>query len=268
MKKTVALILTIFCLTNFAYSKICFKEPVCLSEPEKGLFVLKIDTKKYSIRPYVIEEGLDTSENVYKNGNFSVVINGGYFDFLNKKTVSFVVKDGVTVLDPLKNENLMNSQALKPNIDLVLNRGELRRLDCGGEIKYEILKHYDTVKPGCRILDSLQAGPILYPELKIEEEYFVAKDKAGEIIRDAIQTYQKKPRTAVGIKRNNVYFIIATKEHPMSLEDLYKFSKHQRFEKVLNLDGGGSTSLTTEIINIKSDKNDTQRKVKSFLVVE
>ena len=268
MKKLIALFLTLFCVINFAQAKLCFREPLCVDEPEKGIFVVKINTKQYSVRPYVIENGLDTSENVYKNNNYEAVLNGGYFDFGNKKTVSFVLKDEKIVLDPMQNEHLSNNTALRDNIDLILNRGEFRRLNCEGKIKYEILKHYDIVKPGCKILDSLQAGPIIYPEIKSEEEFFIQKDKTGKLIRNAIQVDMKKPRTAVAIKNNNVYFIVASKQNPMTLDDLYSFSKKHRYEKVLNLDGGGSTSFTNEFINIKSESNGTQRKVKSFLVVE
>lgn len=256
-------------MANLAFAgPFCIKEPICIREPEKGLYLIKINTKQYSVKPYFIEQGFDTSENVFKNNKFSLVINGGYFDFKNKKTVSFVVKDGKTVLDPLMNEHLSANPSIKDYVDLIYNRSELRRMDCNGEIKYDILKHYDVVKDGCRLIDSLQAGPILYPENKSEEEFFIKKDKDGNITRNAIQANYKKPRTAVAIKNNNIYFIIATREYPMTLDDIAEFGKKQGFEKILNLDGGGSTSFTTSEYNIKSEANGTQRKVKSFLVVE
>ena len=268
MKKLLVLLLTTVCFADFAFAKTCFRDSICIKELEKGLFVIKIDTKKHSVRPYIIEKGLDTAENVYNNNDFYGVLNGGYFDFKNKKTVSFVVKDGKTILNPLDNENLSQNEGLKLNIDLIYNRGEFRRLDCNSKIKYDILKHYDTIPEGCKIVDSLQAGPILYPELKSREEFFIKRNEEGKLTRDAIQSFYKKPRTAVAIKNNDVYFIIATKSYPMTLDNLHEFSKKQRFEKVLNLDGGGSTSYSSETLNIKSEKNDTQRKVKSFLVIE
>ena len=54
----------------------------------------------------------------------------------------------------------------------------------------------------------------------------------------------------------------------MTLDEIKDFSKKEGFEKTLNLDGGGSTSFTNEQYNIKSEADGTQRKVKSFLVVE
>ncbi|MBQ7450010.1 phosphodiester glycosidase family protein [bacterium] len=269
MKKTALLILTFFILSNIALAgPFCIKEPVCVREPEQGLYLIKINTKQYSVRPYVIEQGFDTSENVFKNNKFELVVNGGYFDFKNKKTVSFVMKDEKIALDPMQNEHLSDNPGIRDFVDLIYNRGEIRRMDCGGEIKYDILKHYDLVKDGCKIIDSLQAGPILYPENKSDEEFFTKKDADGNLTRNAIQGNYKKPRTAVAIKNNNVYFIIATREHPMTLDEIAEFGRKNHFEKVLNLDGGGSTSFTNAEYNIKSEANGTQRRVKSFLVVE
>ena len=269
MKKTLILLLSIFLFSNIVMAgPFCIKEPVCIREPEKGLYIIKINTKQYSVKPYIIEEGFETSENVFNNNKFELVVNGGYFDFKNKKTVSFVMKDGKVILDPQQNEHLSDNPSIKDYVDLIYNRGELRRLDCNGEIKYDILKHYDVVKEGCKITDSLQAGPILYPENKSDEEFFTKKDENGNLTRNAIQGNYKKPRTAVAIKNNNIYFIIATREYPMTLDEIAQLGKKHNFDKILNLDGGGSTSFTNKEYNIKSEANGTQRRVKSFLVVE
>ena len=268
MKKLIVLLMFLSITNTVFATTFCIKEPICVKEPEKGLYVVKINTKQYNVRPYIIEEGFATSESVYKNNSFQAVLNGGYFDFKNKKTVSYVLKDEQIVLDPMQNEHLSDNLGIRDYLDLIVNRSEIRRMDCGGEIKYDILKHYDVVPKGCKIVDSLQAGPMVYPQNKSDEEFFTKKDADGKLVRNAIQVNYKKPRTAVAIKNNNVYFIIASREHPMTLDDLAEFGAKQHYEKVLNLDGGGSTSFTNADINIKSDGNDTQRKVKSFLIVE
>ncbi len=269
MKKIFLALISVSIISNFAFAgPFCIKEPICIRQPKEGLYVIKINTKQYSVRPYVIENGFDTSENVYKNNKFYGVLNGGYFDFINKKTVSFVMKDEKMVLDSLKNEHLSDNPLIKDYLDLILNRGELRRMDCNGEIRYDILKHYDVVPKGCKIVDSLQAGPILYPENKSDEEFFTKRDSEGKLVRNAIQGNYKKPRTAVAIKDNNVYFIIATRDCPMSLDDLHDFGEKQHYEKMLNLDGGGSTSFTNADLNIKSERDGSQRRVKSFLIIE
>ena len=269
MKKILLILLILFSLVNIAVAgPFCIKEPICVRQPKEGLYVIKINTKQYSVRPYIIENGFDTSENVFKKNNFYGVLNGGYFDFKNMKTVSFVIKDEQVILDALKNEHLSSNPLIKDHVDLIFNRSELRRMDCNGQIKYDILKHYDVVPLGCKIIDSLQAGPILYPENKSTEEFFTKYNNEGKMVRDAIQVNDKKPRTAVALKNNNVYFIIATKKYPMSLNDLHDFAQKENYDKMLNLDGGGSTSFTNAELNIKSEKDGSQRKVKSFLIIE
>ena len=77
MKKVVVLFLILLLTNTVMASPFCIKEPVCVKEPEKGLYVIKVNTKEYNVRPYIIEEGFATSESVYKNNNFQAVVNGG-----------------------------------------------------------------------------------------------------------------------------------------------------------------------------------------------
>ena len=181
------IILFLFCFTGTVFANpFCIKEPLCVKEVEKGVYLVKINPKVYSVHTYGVKR-LTTTEEVYKNNDFVAVLNGGYFDFTNTKTMSFVLKNEEIILDPLKNEHLSENEVLKQNIDLILNRGEFRIMDCNGETKYEILKHYDTVKDGCKIVDSLQAGPIIYPENKSNEEFFTKRNAEGKLVRDSIE---------------------------------------------------------------------------------
>lgn len=269
MKKIILLLLLLLFSSSIVYSyPFCFKNSICIKEYKKGLYIIKVNTKKHKISTFIINNGFDTTENVYKNNDFLGVLNGGFFDFKSKKTVSFVTKNKEIVLDPLENENLTKSLYFKNHLDLIINRSEFRKLLCEGEIKYDITYHYDTVPKGCFITDALQAGPMLYPEDQSEKEFFTKKDNNGKLIRNAIQVDAKRPRTAIALKNNNIYFIIATKNYPLKLDEIIELSKKKKFEKVLNLDGGGSTSFTNDKINVKCDKNNTQRKVKSFLIIE
>ena len=79
MKKTAIAILSFFILTNVALAgPFCIKEPICIREPETGLYLIKINTKHYSVRPYIIDPGFDTSENVFNNNKFALVVNNDY----------------------------------------------------------------------------------------------------------------------------------------------------------------------------------------------
>ena len=54
----------------------------------------------------------------------------------------------------------------------------------------------------------------------------------------------------------------------MTLKELAEYMKSKEIISALNLDGGGSVSLNYKNIDIFSDKENTRRKLKSFLVVK
>jgi len=241
-----------------------------------GIYIIKIPEKRNSnIYPY-ITPSLIYNREVYKNTNAELVINAGYFDANNKGTTSFVLIDEKTVLDPKTNYRLMNNKDLSPYINQILNRTEFRILNCKNKIQYDITNHYSKTPRKCSIKHSIQAGPMIYPKLKLTEEYFVAKDKNGQITRDSISALKKCARTVIGIKDNDIYIIIADIHHKMTLPEMHKLCKKLRLNKAMNFDGGGSTSLNFKGTNndqyknfeIVSDKNKSARKVKSFLVIE
>ncbi|MBO5947762.1 phosphodiester glycosidase family protein, partial [bacterium] len=80
---------------------------------------------------------------------------------------------------------------------------------------------------------------------------------------------KKVPRIAVGLNNKNELFIfVASKEHAMTLKELAEYMKSKEIISALNLDGGGSVSLNYKNIDIFSDKENTRRELKSFLVVK
>lgn len=243
---------------------------------QNGLYVIKIPKERNSkIYPYVTKS-LVYNRTVYEKTNAELVVNAGYFDANNKATASYVVVNGKVVLNPKKNHNLMNNKALLPHLSTILNRTEFRILDCDGATKYDIEHHEAKAPYKCKIVHSIQAGPMLYPNLKMGREYFVAKDSDGNISRDSIHALKKCARTVIGIKNDDLYIIIADIYHKKTLPEMYRFCKALKLDKAMNFDGGGSTSLNYRGTNnpkykdfeIVSDKNITPRKLKSFLVVE
>lgn len=235
-------------------------------EEDNGIYVIKLP-KNVLLEPYVAE-GVKTNKEVFKNNNFILSMNAGYFDTVNKQTTSYVVIDGETVLDPTDNKNLINNPKLQAGMDKILNRSELRYLACPLENKYVIQKHFEPVEDGCTILSSIQAGPQLLPKLNMEEEFFIAKEK-GEIIRDAIGMNRIVPRIAVGISDDNsLYIFVATKKHPMSMPQFAQYISNRGINNAINFDGGGSVSLNYKDLDIFSEHKNTRRQVKSFLVVK
>lgn len=241
---------------------------------EKGLYVIRIpEAGGYAVKPFITKL-LAYNRDVFKETGAELVINAGYFDPKNQGTSSYVVMDKKVVLDPEQNSALMDNEALKPYLSVILNRSEFRVMNCKGKTKYDIAAHNAPTPYKCEIVHSIQAGPLLYPDLRLEEEYFVAK--TGEkVTRDSITALRKCARTAIGIKGNDLYIIIATVPHKLTLVELSEVCKSLCLDKAMNFDGGGSTSLNFKGTNnpdykdfeITSDKDKNARKLKSFLVV-
>lgn len=243
---------------------------------DNGLYIIRIPKERNAnIRPY-ITKSLAFNKDIFAKTGAELVINAGYFDPNNKKTSSYVVIDGKTVLDPTTNNSLMTNSSIKPYLNLVLNRTEFRVLDCHGQTKYDIAAHNTKPPFRCQIKHSIQAGPMIYPDLRLSREYFVMKDKDGNVTRDSITALKKCARTAIGIKDGDVYIIIANIYHKLTLPGLYKVCEDLGLEKAMNFDGGGSTSLNYKgtdnpqykNFEITSDKNKNARKLKSFLLID
>lgn len=240
-----------------------------------GLYIIKIPKERQStIKPF-ITQNLTTNQDVFKQTNAELVINGGYFDPNNQGTSSYVTIDKKVVLNPTKNKSLMENQALLPHLDTILNRTEFRIMTCENGTKYDIAPHYAKAPYKCEIIHAIQAGPMLYPDLKLSREYFVTKDANGNVTRDSISALKKCARTAIGIKNDDIYIIIANIYHKLTLPELYKICADLKLDKAMNFDGGGSTSLNFKGTNnpdyknfeITSDKNKQARKLKSFLLI-
>lgn len=269
MIKKLLLLFFIFIFNLFFINKTFADCPYRIVQDSIGFYVVEIDTSNNAIlQPYFVK-GLKTNNAVYQDLEPRLVVNAGFFDPKNKKTVSYVVINGQVVLNPQNNENLMENIALKPFLDKILNRSEFRILeDEDGQITYDIAPHNQEVQLGYNIKHSIQGGPMLVPDLRLEEEFFILKDSEGKIISESASSLHKYPRTAIGIKENKVYLFLATVDSPMNLEDLSEIAKKWGMEKAMAFDGGGSTSFDSQELHIVSDKDKTARKLKSFLILK
>ncbi len=278
MKKLfIFLVSIIICSANFALAndkeeiKFPKNQPVSYTQEEEGFYVFKIKTSKLKegLKPFVSVD-LITTQQLYEDQKFTLVVNGGFFDGKNKKTVSYVVIDGELAADPTDNENLIGNKYLEPYMEKILNRSELRVYDFQGYTVYDITPHSEPVPVNCTLKHSLQAGPMLVPELRLEEEFFVLKDENGKIISESASALHRFARTAIGIRDNDLYIFIATDKAPKTLEEMATIAKKYKMGKALALDGGGSTSIDFDDIHIitkTSDTVETGRKVKSFLII-
>ena len=57
-----------------------------------------------------------------------------------------------------------------------------------------------------KLIASAQAGPMLLPDLRLEEEFFVVKNAEGRVIRESASVLHKCARTLIGIKEKEVVY--------------------------------------------------------------
>jgi hypothetical protein len=236
-----------------------------------GIFTFKVSSSKLKgeLRPYYVTN-LTTNKDVFDTTGARLVINAGFFDPRNHQTTSYLVQDEKLILDPHNNSNLMNNKHLQPYMEKILNRSELRVLKSkiNDKIKYDIALHNDPIPSDYTLVHSIQGGPGLVPDLRLEEEFFVLTRPDGTIEQRS-SSLSKYARTLVGIKNNDVYFVIATNQHPISLPEASDIMKAAEFEKAMAFDGGGSVSVDykDENIHIVSERNNEARRLKSFWII-
>ncbi len=221
---------------------------------------------------FMSSEALITNREAHHKSHAKLTVNAGYFDPENQKTISYIVTDRVTSEDPLFNQNLMSNPVLRRNIDKITNRTEFRVIECDSDrsLRYEITPHKSPVDFGCVVRTSAQGGPLIYPELRLEEEFFVVKNEAGEVIRESCSVLHKVARTIIGIKGSDeVHILIFTDEHPADLYEVQSYVKKLGIDRAMAFDGGSSTSMNYldkyEVISTKGDGGG--RSLKSFMLV-
>ncbi len=270
MFKKFYVLIVLFLLFLFQTSAFAKNNDYRIVQDPKGVYIVEIMTSKAKNKlvPYVVDD-LATNKEVYEKTGAKLVVNGGFFDMDNHKTVSFVTIDNKTVLSPDDNSAITNNKALKPYLDKIYNRSEFRVLeDAKGHLIYDIAPHNEQPKDGLVIKHALQGGPMLLPELRLEEEFYILV-KDGKVITETASALHPHSRTALGIKDNNVYLFIVTKDAPMTMEQVADLTRKWGMEKALGLDGGGSTSFNSAELSVISEKNsDTGRPVKSFLILK
>ena len=229
--------------------------------------VLKGEKIKKHVK-FISSESLITNKEAHQRAKAKLTINAGYFDPNNEKSISYVVSDRNTTDDPLLNENLLSNPILRRNLDKILNRTEFRVVECSnGKLHYEIVPHKSSVDFGCNIITSAQGGPLIYPQLRLEEEFFIVK-KDGVVVRESCSVLHKTTRTIIGLKNEEAHILIITDEHPMDLYEVHDYVKNLGWDRAMAFDGGSSTSMNyLNKYNITSIGDGAGRSVKSFMVI-
>ena len=229
--------------------------------------VLKGEKIKRHVR-FISSDNLITNKEAHQRAKSQLTINTGYFDPKNGKSISYIVSDRNTVEDPLLNESLLDSPVLRRNLSKIINRTEFRVVECStGKWHYEIVPHKSSVDFGCNIITSAQGGPLVYPQLRLEEEFFVAK-KDGVVVRESCSVLHKTSRTIIGLKDGEAHILIITDEHPMDLYEVQEYVKSLGWDRAMAFDGGSSTSMNyLNKYNVTSIGDGAGRSLKSFMVI-
>lgn len=265
MKKVLILVFALFISANLVKAGV----PSIDITYNDGIYhiVLKGEKIKRHVK-FISSDSLITNKEAHQRAKAKLTVNAGYFDPENQKSISYVVSDRNTVDDPLVNENLLRNPFLMKNLDKILNRTEFRVVECDNrKFHYEIVPHKSSVDFGCNIITSAQGGPLVYPQLRLEEEAFIVK-KDGEVIRESCSVLHKTARTIIGLKGDDAHILIITDKHPMDMYEVHDYVKSLGWDRAMAFDGGSSTSMNyMNKYNVTSVGDGAGRSLKSFLIV-
>lgn len=261
------LLLICLCFTILASTVLAAGEPIQINYDD-GIYHIVLDGKKVEKKlEFVTSEKLITNKEAHLASGATLTINAGFFDPNNQKTISYIVTDRNTAADPLFNENLLMNPVLRQNLDKIINRTEFRVVECENKIHYEIVPHKTPVDFACSIITSAQGGPMILPELKLEEEFFIVK-KDDKIVRESASVLEKTARTIIGLKGNDIHILIITNKNPKTIYEVRDLCQNLGLDRAMAFDGGSSTSLNyKKSIDIVSTSNAGGRMLKSFMII-
>ena len=270
MKKIISRIVLVLIFTLIlGFNPTLAKDKFEVNNDTLGIYVFKINTKKYGnkIKPFMTNK-LTTPKKVYEDNCFDFVVNGGFFDVKNGKSVSYVTIDNKLQSKVEDNIKLASELKAQDRLDKVLSRSEFRILENKKhKLKFDIARHNAPIKKGYKIKHALQAGPMLYPTMDLIDEGFVESEN-GIVTRQSVDILKRRERTAIGLKGKYLYIVLFTKDHKVDAHELQEYmEKELKVKKAMALDGGLSTAVNYKNISIGS-LGKYQRRVKSFLVVE
>ncbi len=209
----------------------------------------KDQPEKWQIKP-ILAQNIAPISVILQNEKASAAINGGYFNLNDGVSASYVIIDGKEMANPRTNKALVKNSKLKPYLEKIFNRSEIRVLqDDNGNTCYDIARHNDPIAKNYKLIHSLQAGPQLLPKLTLQEEAFIRRNSDNDVV-DAINAFKKTARTAFGITKegNLVLFVASGKgQNPesagLTLDELCSAMQSQGCVKAINLDGDASTTM-------------------------
>ncbi len=217
------------------------------------LLVAELGRSDLQIRPVVNEATATTTATALRTDALAA-INGAFFNLSNGESTSYITVDGTMVCDPTENKALTGNVKLKPFLDTIFKRSELRVLRSKtGNIQLAIAAHDTPIDHEQTLVHAIQAGPRLLPKLTATEEAFVRTEADGKLV-DSIGVNKPAARTAVGITKNGKHVMllcVASKRQDefsagLTLAQVAELMKRLGCVAALNLDGGTSTTMVVK----------------------
>lgn len=213
------------------------------------LIVVDLNSKKFAIKPVLNESTCSSSATATKLGA-QAAVNGGFFNLSNGESTSYVVVDGKQVCEPRTNKALIENPKLKPHLEAIFNRSELRFLTGkNNKLVVRIAPHNEKIDGSEKLVHALQAGPRLLPELTDKQEAFVRVDSDGQQT-DSIGVYRTAARTCFGVTPDNHAMILCVAgkgqdefSSGITLVQLAELLKKLGCSEAINFDGGTSTTM-------------------------
>ena len=263
MKKNIILILAMFICQS-----VCFAMDKLDITYFNDIYHIIIPSSKISGINFVLSDKLITNQEMHKKMRSKLTINTGFFDPVNQKTISYIYTDGILTENPLMNENIINNSELMDNWVKISGRTEFRVLKTDRGYECDIAPH-DAHYEG-ELITSAQGGPMLLPEMDLDEEFFVVIDDNGNVIRESASVLHQCARTLIGIKNNDVHIFIITDKNPMTIYEAKELCETYKLDKAMAFDGGSSTSMNYKnkihVVSTGTKGDNTGRKLKSFLI--
>ncbi len=228
-------------------------------------FIAFIEIKRKGSAPYLTlknEPKVKKTTSEFGNDNSAIAaINGTFFDIANGGSVDFIKINGEISQDNKLEANGSRSAHQKSALTID-KKGGINIKKWNGDSQWE----KNLSEPNIMV-----SGPLL------------RLNNQDEILDKNAFNSNRHPRTAVGVKENgNVILLVVDGRHAnsagMSLTELQKTLTWLGCKDILNLDGGGSTTLWVNnfpdkgVINHPSDNKNWdhagERKVANVLVLE
>ena len=199
-----------------------------------------------------------------KRTHATAAINGSFFNRNDGVPASFIVAKGKVLADPRRNQALVGNPKLKPYLDMIFDRPEWRvwETPAGRQVFFE--RHGAAAPPEWKLIHAMQAGPLLLPELRLDQGAYL---RAGD---DGISSRGRVGRSAIG-RRSDGYTLLVCLPKPPSpgytIRELQDLLASFGAVSGMALDGGDAAGLVLKPTDPKALWWGHDAPVRSALIV-